>query len=155
MTKDKKAVFAAFQSGRDAESRLFFAARNLAIESILLKLELEFLKHGFNTECQWKEYSTGVPYIQIGYKNPKPTATGWLEAAIVLMLNRQQLAGPQYLSTCYYDLRTMARQVDSRRTAKPVQAFWDVASALHEAGYFEALIAKVNYPFDHTSYSVF
>ena len=47
----------------ELRNRLFFAARNLAIEALLLRLENRLLREGFPVRCEWNETSFGSPSI--------------------------------------------------------------------------------------------
>lgn len=61
---EKKKHFHAMHQEKQLHSKLFFAARNLSIASLIRAIELYFKKKGFLTECAWRESSFG-PYAYL------------------------------------------------------------------------------------------
>lgn len=54
---------------KDLRRRLFFSARNLAIETVLLRLENLLLREGFPAKCEWSESSFGGPTVSVMMMN--------------------------------------------------------------------------------------
>lgn len=155
--RNKKDQLAALKgSGSDLENRLFFAARNLAIEALALRLENHLLRKGFPTQCGWSESSFGAPTIYVRMLNPKPTPDGWEYGQCTLRLTRERIGGPSGLSQLYYSLASIETS-EYWRGRQPAQllAFRAEVQALHDSGHLAAEVDKVNYPFDYTSHSSF
>jgi hypothetical protein len=137
------------------ENRLFFAARNLAIEALLLRLENLMLRKGFDCAVEWSESSFNAPVIALKLKNPKPKESSWEFATVSLYLNRDTIQAPKdKASDCFYSLRD-AQLYEYGRDSKYVLNFRAATQELHEAGHFSSEINKVNFPFDHDHHSSF
>lgn len=137
------------------ESRLFFAARNLAIEAMMLRMEVHLLRKGFDCAVSWSESSFSAPVLQLRLPNPKPTQSNWEFAQAVAYLIRDTIAVPRDKgSACFYSLKSVeAWEYCPGRESKYVVGFREAIQALADSGYFAAEIAKLNYPFEYDFHS--
>lgn len=139
------------------ENRLFFQARNLAIESLLLRIEVLFLRESFPVSCHWREDSRYSPSIEIRFHNQNKsaaweygTATIWVERDIISVYDRDQV------SQCYYTLKSVSEtEYWGGKEPKKLLDFRARVKELGEQGYFEEEILKINFPFDRKSLSSF
>ena len=140
------------------ENRLFFAARNLAIEALLLRIETSMLRAGFDVTAEWKESSRGNPSLQLKLKNPKPTATSWevADATVWLIRDRIQVLERHKISDCLYGVDSVhPTEHWPWRESKLVAEFRERVRQMGADGYFAREVAKVNYPFDYEHHSSF
>lgn len=141
------------------ENRLFFAARNLAIEALLLRLETTFSRKGIPVKAEWQESSHPPVSIAITLKNPKPADADeefeYYQANV--RLNRETIAVPQdKASACFYTLnRVEATQYWPYKISKYIAGFIEAVEALAADGYFAREVLKVNYPFEYDHHSAF
>lgn len=143
---------------KDFESRLFFAARNLAIEAMCLRIETSMLRQGFDVTAEWKESSRGNPTLQLKLKNPKPTATSWefAEAAVYVARDRITVLERHNISECFYRLDSVhPTEHWPWRESKLVADFRALVRKMGDEGYFAAEVDKVNYPFEYGHHSSF
>lgn len=157
MTTDKRLALNALQTNAgDLRNHLFFSARNLAIEGVLLRLENLLLREGFPAKCEWSESSFGGPTVNVMMMNPKPAEDSWEFGTCRLRIKRDREQAPEDLSSCFYTLDTVetSEYWRGRQPAK-LLAFRDRVQALHDEGVLAAEIMKVNYPFDYTCHSGF
>jgi hypothetical protein len=150
---DKKQALT-LHTGQDFENRLFFAARNLAIESLLLRLELNLVRQGFDAKCVWREGSFGGPHLELRMMNPNKNQK-WDYAQCRAVVSRETIAGPRHLSQCFYALERFDKYSGEGRESKKLLAFREAVDALYQSGDLAAEIAKVNYPFEHEFLSSF
>lgn len=156
MESAKRTAWAGSPSGSSLENRLFFQAKNLAIEAMLLRIANELLRQGFKAHCTWKESSFNSTQVLITVENPKPTSRGWAEADCYLNLRRERIAAPEHLSDCYYSVESFHGNFNwGARTPALVRQFGDAVTALFASGYLSAQVERVNYPFDYQSHSPF
>lgn len=140
------------------ENRLFFAARNLAIEAMCLRIETRMLRLGFDVTAVWKEGSFGGPLLYLRLKNPKPSATGWEYAEATIWIDRDSIRvfDRDQVSECFYRVaRIAATEHWPFKTSKYVQDFRNQVTELADDGFFKAEVDKVNYPFDYEHHSSF
>lgn len=139
------------------ESRLFFAARNLAIEAFMLRLEVLMLREGHDVLVQWSESSIWEPQVRVQFKNPKPTQSAWQFATASLYVERERITVPAAkASECFYSLKSVSStEYWPYKESKAVLAFRTFVQKLADDGYFAAEINKLNYPFDYYSHSGF
>lgn len=136
------------------ESRLFFAARNLAIEAMLLRLENAFLRKGFDCSAEWRESSFGGPVISLKLKNPKPKESAWEFATASIYVDRDTITAPQdKASQCFYRLKDVQAFEYGGRESKYVLGFRTMAQEMGDTGHFAAEIDKVNFPFEYGFHS--
>src|SRR5690606_40794458 len=103
---DKKELLRNFKLNGDSANRLFYQARNLAIEAMLLRLETRLLRAGFPAQCVWSESSRSSPVIEIRMFNTKrASADSWEFGQCRVVLNREAVQAPEFLSPCVYSLR--------------------------------------------------
>ena len=151
--KDKKEAFSrGIPEG--FVNRLFFQARNLAIESMMLRIETILLRQGFNVRCVWNESSFSAPTIGIRMYNPKPGA--WEYGACTIHLIRERISAPDEVSNLFYALKSVqTTEYWPRKQPQQLLDFRAAVAALESQGHFAAEIAKVNYPFDYARHSSF
>jgi hypothetical protein len=139
------------------ENRLFFSARNLAIEALMLRIEVLMLRAGHDVKVEWQESSMYAPSIRIMFMNPKPTASSWEYATAQVYINRERINVPrEKASDCFYSLKMVHTSEHwPYKESKAVAAFRAFAQKLADEGYFETEVNKVNYPFDYSSHSSF
>lgn len=139
------------------ENRLFFAARNLAIEAVMLRLEGLLLRKGFDCAASWAESSFSAPCLELRLANPKPSQSSWEFAHAFAYLNRETIAVPRDKgSACFYSLKSVeAWEHCPGRESKYVLGFRDAVQALADSGHFASEIEKLNFPFDHDHHSSF
>lgn len=137
------------------ENRLFYAARNLAIEAMLLRLEVLMLRGGFDVETGWRESSMYGPTIEVKLKNPKPLKSAWEFATASVTVERSTIKVPsQKASECFYSLKSVhSTEYSPYRESKYVQDFRAYFQRLADERYFLDEINKVNYPFDYKFFS--
>jgi len=137
------------------ESRLFFSSRNLAIEAVLLRLEVLMLRAGFDVEIGWRESSLQGPTIDVKLKNPKPLKSAWDFATASVTLERETIkVSAGNASECFYCLKSVhSTEYSPYRESKYVQDFRAYFQKLADQGYFLDEINKVNYPFDYKFFS--
>lgn len=141
------------------ENQLFFDARNLAIEALLLRIEVHFLRLGFSTvKANWSESSFGPPVLEIRFYNPKPGKAGqsWEYATCKLYLTRTKIQTIAQASECFYGLdKVVAHEYWGAKESKQLLAFRAEVVRLDETKHWAKEIHKTNFPFDHTSFSSF
>ena len=131
------------------ENRLFFAARNLAIEAFMLRLEVLMLRAGHDVLVEWAESSMWAPTVRIQFKNPKPTASAWQFATASVHVERERILVPREMaSECFYSLKSVSStEYWPYKESKGVLAFRTFVQKLADDGYFASEINKLNYPF--------
>ena len=157
MTTDKRLALKTLCSDdKDLRNRLFFSARNLAIEAVLLRLENLLLREGFPAKCEWSESSFGGPTVNVMMANPKPAEDSWEFGTCRLRIKRERETAPDDLSSCFYTLESVetGEYWRGRQPAK-LLAFRDRVQALANEGVLATEIMKVNFPFEYTSHSGF
>ena len=156
LTDKRLALKTLCSNDKDLRNRLFFSARNLAIEAVLLRLENLLLREGFPAKCEWSESSFGGPTLNVMLANPKPSVGGWVFGTCRLRIKRESEKAPDDLSSCFYTLDAVdtSEYWRGRQPAK-LLAFRDRVQALHDEGVLAAEIMKVNFPFEYTSHSGF
>ena len=139
------------------ENRLFFSARNLAIEAFMLRLEVLMLRAGPDVLAEWVESSMWAPPVRIQFKNPKATSSSWQFATASAHVERERITVPrEKASECFYSLKSVSStEYWPYKESKAVLAFRTFVQKLADDGYFAAEINKLNYPFDYYSHSGF
>lgn len=138
----------------DLAHRLFYQARNLAIEAMLLRVSDHLLRQGFNARCEWSEYSNSAPIVYVRLYNTKPNS--WEYGTCTLFLNRERIDAPECVSHCFYSLKNVTTTEHwGAKQPKLLLDFREAVQAMADTGYFVEEIAKVNYPFNSESLSVF
>lgn len=130
---------------------LYFSARNLAIESLLLRLVAK-LAHvsPSNIMADWRESSNAAPRIEISLKN----ADGELLATFVLPVEREIVVGTSLPSPCMYRAGETCRYIPRPgRKSAVMRRFEDEAMKLWVLGALTEMVSAVNYPFEYTSFS--
>lgn len=156
--EDKKMLLAAAQVGSpELANRLFYAARNLAIEAMLLRLEVLLLREGYPVRCRWQESSFHAPTVSFDTLKAKPSEDGdEVQGSCTLQLNRETVKAPGPLSACYYSVKCFsASEYYPRKQPAKLLAFRARLTELFESGRLAAEIATVNFPFDYESLSAF
>jgi hypothetical protein len=139
-------------------ARLFYQARNLAIESMLLRLESLLLREGFPAKCVWRESSNSSPLWEIQYlnKDTSPDAPWCHASARVIMSRKPMQVFDKDLSALFYEVESVSSsEYWARKQPKHMLQFRDRIEELRRAGYFEAEVLKINYPFDRLFLSSF
>lgn len=139
------------------EIRLFFQARNLAIESLLLRLENKLLREGFPVSCDWKESSFCSPTIEIKFHNEKKSGA-WKFAKSTIWINRDSVSvfDRNNVSDCFYTVKECCENEYWRgRQPQLLLKFRNRIRELFDLGYFADEVEKVNYPFNRQSFSSF
>lgn len=137
---------------------LFFAARNLAIEAMCLRIETSMLRQGFDVRAVWRESSFGNPVLELRLKNPKPTSSGWTYASATVALTRDTIPVHQRdsISECFYAVASVhATEYWPWRESKLVSGFREQVKKWDDEGYFVSEVAKVNFPFEYQHHSSF
>lgn len=153
---DKRDAFA--RPVKDLAHRLFFQARNLAIEAMLLRVSDRLLRQGFNARCEWSEFSTSAPMVYVRLYNTKPNS--WEYGTCTLSLNRERITVEdgvhEQVSDCFYSLKDVTTtEYWGAKQPKNLLDFRNAVQALANEGFFAQEIAKVNYPFDSEPYSIY
>ena len=136
------------------ENRLFYQARNLAIESFMLRLENKLLRLGYTVKCEWVESYNSSPQIYINYLYDKKDDTKRGQCVLFIERETIQVFDRNNISQCYYTLKNV--WIDEHwygRQPKSVLSFRDKIKELWDHGYIESEIEKINYPFEYKSYS--
>lgn len=153
---DKRDALAA--RPKNFEGLLFYAARNLAIEAMCLRIETSMLRQGFDVQALWKESSFGNPFLELRLKNPKPTGSGWEYASATVALTRDTITVHQRdsISECFYTVASVhATEYWPWRESKLVSSFRERVKTWGDEGYFVSEVEKVNFPFDYNHHSSF
>lgn len=154
--EDKKARLTSWKGSQDDENRLFFEARNLAIEAICLRLELNLLRAGFNASVTWSESSFSGPSLKFSLKNPKETQIWEQYDGAGFYIKRDTVSGPSHLSKLvYHSAQFSIIEPVSTRTPKLIGSFVAHLKELLASGLIDAEVNKANYPFDRGTFSVF
>lgn len=134
---------------------LFFQARNLAIEVLLLNLKNLFRENNFNiSEVNWKESSFTSPYIEIILKNNKSNQS-WTEADFKIFINREKIKiYTNHISDCYYSFHSIMSPYGYNRNNQ-LKSFNDFINEFFNSQENKKMIENVNYPFDRKYYSSF
>ena len=136
------------------ENRLFYQARNLAIESFMLRLENKLLRLGYTVKCEWVESYNSSPQIYINYLYDKKDDTKRGQCVLFIERETIQVFDRNNISQCYYVLKNVwIDEQWSGRQPKSVVSFRDKIKELWDHGYIEFEIEKINYPFEYKSYS--
>lgn len=138
----------------DTLNRLFFDARNLAIEAMLRGLEVVLLRQGFPAECSWRETSFGGPTLDISMRN---TGSGsWELGTCAVRVARHRVSAPDFLSDALYVAESFSA-TEYWRGKQPAKllAFRDAVSVLWDSGELARRVLEVNYPFERPSHSSF
>jgi len=149
---DKREALKGWQGTPDDQNRLFFQARNLAIEALCLGLENRFLRAGLPVKVQWKESSFSSVSLRMTLENPK-AGQAWTEFTCSILIKRTTIEGPSHLSQCFYAYQG-AMFPGGRQPALVAQ----LSTLFHEmvhTGEIAERILRVNYPFEYTGHSVF
>lgn len=154
---DKRDALAALvlpQNRANLENKLFFAARNLAIEAMLLRLETLLLREGYPAACSWHESSMQAPSVYIQMRVSAPGAEDEVVGTCTLWLNRERVSAPEALSDCFYSVKSFSETEywRGRQPAKLVK-FRARVQELFQTGYLSAAVEKVNYPFEYPGLS--
>lgn len=145
-----------FTPSADNLNRLFFSARNLAIEAMLRGLEVELLRQGYPAECEWHEVSRGGPTVSISMLNTSGKADSWEKGTCSLQVKRTQERAPEYFSNCIYVADSFsASEYWPRKQPAKLLAFREAVQALWDCGELQRRILRVNFPFDYDSHSSF
>lgn len=134
-------------------NRLFFSARNLAIECLLSRLGAK-LAHvsPSNIQANWRESSNSAPQIEITLKNPD----GDLLATFVLPVERELVGDRTLPSQCMYRAGETCRYIPRPgRKSAVMRRFEDEAMKLWVLGAMSAMVGSVNYPFEYVTFSSF
>ena len=138
------------------EHRLFFSAKNLAIEAMMLRLETKLLREGLPVECHWREISFGDPSLEVRYLNPKQDSWEYGSVSVQISRFRIETFSKECTSFFYYQYdKTVVNEYWRGKQPKELLAFRERLQQLDNEGYFDRQIRKVNYPFDYKSHSVF
>jgi hypothetical protein len=143
---------------KDFDNRLFYAARNLAIEALCLRIETGMLRKGLDVTAVWRESSLGNPTLELKLKNPKMTATSWEFATATVAVTRDRISVLERpkISECFYRVASVhATEYWPWRESKYVGDFRELVKTMASDGYFEREVDKVNYPFDYNHHSSF
>lgn len=153
---DKTSALAvgALSAREDFENRLFYQARNLAIEAFLLRIDNRLLRKGFAAESSWSESSGTAPTVDIRLPNPKRVEGSWEYGTCTLRLKRESVDGPEHLSRCYYTFSSFERdEYWQGKQPQHVAGFRDAVEAMKDE--FPREVSKLNYPFDYLTLSIF
>jgi hypothetical protein len=151
---DKTNIFQGGKRPAEFAHRLFYQARNLAIEAMLLRLDNSLLRKGFNVQSEWQESSFGAPTVEIRMYNPK--AGAWKYGTSKLHLKRERIDAPNDASALYYSLESVqSTEYWPRKQPQQLLDFRAAIDVLEAEGYFQHEIEKLNYPFDAGSHSIF
>ena len=135
-------------------NRLFFQARNLAIEAMLLRLDNLLLRKGFNARCEWHESSFGGPVLLLKMFNPKPGQ--WEYGSCRAFLKREHINAPDEMSPSFYSVASVkTAEYWPRKQPQQLLDFRSAVAALAETGELAREVEKVNFPFDYQRLSVF
>jgi hypothetical protein len=141
-------------AGAGIQNPLFFQARNLAIEAMLLRLELRLLRQSFDAECLWQESSFRPPIVEMRMRNSGKGA--WQYGKCTLIVEREKVEAPAALSPCFYSLQSVqTEEYWTGRQPKQLLNFRAAVADLAASGYFKDEIEKLNYPFNYESLSAF
>ena len=132
------------------ENRLFFQARNLAVEALLLRLETLLLREGFPVTCHWNESSRYKPTIEIRFHNESKTASwDFCTAKVYVERDQVQVFNRDMVSSCLYSFdKVVESEYWGGKQPKKLLEFRARIKALGELGYFTEEIRKINYPLD-------
>jgi hypothetical protein len=138
----------------DALNRLFFAARNLAIESMLRGLEVKLLRLGFPAECEWSESSFGGASLYLRMLNTG--AGSWDCGTCAVRVDRSQIRAPDCLSGSFYEAKALeASEYWPRKEPAKLLAFREAVQAMWDSEQLQRSVLEVNYPFYYPSHSSF
>lgn len=148
--ESKKKKTQDFQPNEDTANRLFFAARNGIIASVLRNIEHYCFDRGFPTYANWKESSIGNPRIELIFKGKK-------EYIRSISIQRDSIwPEPKSISPCTY--RLIEINLLGSEGRKPPKKIEDWETHLNSQDFFTFLekeINRINYPFDKDSFSIF
>lgn len=133
----------------------FFTARNLATEALLLRIETLLLREKFPVTCHLSEASNRAAKIDIRFHNQNK-ASSWEYGTAIIHLNRDsiQVYNKDHASKIRYSLKSVVTsEYWGGKEPKKLLDFRARIDTLAQAGYFESLFNKVNYPFERGSQS--
>lgn len=154
MAIDKSAALSNWKGHTEDQNRLFYQARNLAVEALCLRLENQCLRAGLDVSVRWKESSFPGTLILLALKNPKENAS-WEEAEYYLHLKRSSVKAPGHLSDCFYTYTNWSGPSWRHKPVLAVKmaALLDDWSAAQDK--LPEWVSKVNYPFDYIPASIY
>lgn len=152
-TAEKENALMKWTGSEDLQNRLFFQARNLAIEAISLRIETLFLRAGMDVTVKWRESSFPGVRLAILMDNPKKNQS-WEQAEFSLDIERKTIRGPSHLSNCFYSYKHFGIGHWSHKPAVVTKAE-NLLQELEQTGVLASLVNRVNYPFDYSSFSSF
>jgi hypothetical protein len=154
---EKKAILAKLVDNRTGlENRLFFSARNLAIEAMMLRLEVQLLREGFPAKCEWRESSFGSPVLYISMEVGTDASGDAISGTCTVYVARDKVLSPESISGCFYSQNGFSSTEHwPRKQPAKLLKFRERVQELHDSGYLAAEIAKVNYPFEYERHSSF
>lgn len=152
-TVDKKDALRGWAGKPEEQNRLFFQARNLAIEALCLQLENRFLRAGLLVRAEWKESSFSSVSLRLTLENPKK-GQSWEEKTVSLVLKRGRISAPSHLSDCFYEYQGSMLDGGGRQPALLTQLVEQVRE-LEATGVIHKMVLRVNYPFDYKALSVY
>lgn len=141
-------------------NRLFFQARDLAIEAVLNKIKLEIMedyKFKHKVEVDFDSSSFSLPSIVVRFYNRK--SQGWEYTTCKMILEKDSVAHNALelgISTVFLKFRNISRgEYWPRKIPNDVVEFWKYFEDKYANGYGEELVNRLNYPFDKKSYFPF
>lgn len=152
-TPDKKSALEAWTGSADDQARLFFQARNLAIEAMCLRIDNHLLRAGLPVKTEWKESSFNSVSLRITLSNPK-SGQSWTEVDCSILIRRLRIKSPEHLSSCFYEYQGANLSLGPRPTAL-MRDLASAVKALVDSEEMARLINEANYPFDYKPYSIF
>lgn len=136
---------------KDVLNRLFFAARNLAIQTMLLELSMTLRRRGFPAECEWLDGAPAV--LQLRMLNESPRG-GWTHGTCRVLVERSAATGPDCLSDRIYAAQSFdENEYWAGRQPAKLMEFRAAVREMWEAGTLQQHVLNLNYPFDYHSYS--
>lgn len=127
-------------------NRLFFTARNLAIENMLRRIEAYFREKKFNIIAEWSEnYNNSSIVLKISDKD-------WRHCGIER--NIVDLKDNDAFSPCVYSLKYIQSGNYYRNSIpKKIAEMNEILKTIDFFNWLSSEVNKINYPFDYTSLS--
>lgn len=151
---DKREALKSWTGSESDQNRLFFQARNLAIESLCLRIENRCLRAGLPVQVEWKESSFPSVSLRFTLTNPKK-GQSWTELTTSVLLKRSRISAPASLSECYYEYQGNVLGCASGRVPALLVQLTELIQEMITEGELARIIAGANYPFDYKPLSVF